>query len=98
MWKKFVTMMQNVDPKTVARTILGFVALANQIFAICGIDKLPINENDVYQCCSILFTIIMTVVNWWKNNSFTKNAIKADNYLNKLRLQDAVDAENGGEQ
>lgn len=76
--------MTNITAGTLARTIVLTLALLNQILAISGRPVLDIAESDIYQVISILFTIGASVVSFWKNNSFTENAIKADEYLKKL--------------
>ena len=72
----------NTKPKitsgTIARTIILILALINQVLALAGKDKIPVVENDIYQICSLAVTIVTSVWNWWKNNSFTPSAIKAD--------------------
>ena len=72
---------------TIARTIVLVLALLNQLLAIFGQrNKIPIAERiTIYQLVSILFTIGAAVWSWWKNNSVTKNAVKADEYLKELK-------------
>ena len=77
-----------ITAETIARTIVLAIALLNQIFAIFGRDQIPIAEDNVYQLVSILFTIGAAVWSWWKNNSVTQNAIKADEYLKELKDSD----------
>ena len=74
-----------ITAETIARTIVLVIALLNQIFAIFGRDQIPIAEDNVYQLVSILFTIGAAIWSWWKNNSVTKNAVKADEYLKELK-------------
>lgn len=81
--------MNNIQPGTIARTIVLALALLNQILAISGKQVIELAENDIYQVVSLLFTIGASIVTYWKNNSFTKNAIEADKYLNDLREQGA---------
>ncbi len=68
----------NIPSDTIARTIILILALINQVLALAGKDKIPVVENDIYQICSLAVTIVTSVWNWWKNNSFTPSAIKAD--------------------
>lgn len=78
-------MKTNVKSDTIARTIILVLALINQVLALTGKDKIPVVENDIYQICSLAVTIASSVWNWWKNNSFTKNAIAADEYKKQLK-------------
>lgn len=76
-------MKNNITAGTIARTIILILALANQILAMCGKQVLNIADDDIYQVVSILFTIGASAAAWWKNNSFTQNAINADKFLKK---------------
>ena len=75
----------SVKVHTIARTIILALALINQILAIAGKDKIPVIESDIYQICSLAVTVGSAVWSWWKNNSFTKSAIAADNYKAELK-------------
>lgn len=72
---------------TIARTVILAVALINQVLAILGKNKLPFADEDIYQVVTLLFTIASSAWAWWKNNSITKNAVKADEYLAGLKQQ-----------
>ena len=77
-------MNTKIQPDTIARTIVLALALLNQLLAIFGKGTIQIAENDIYQVVSIIWTIASAIVAWWYNNSFTKHAIRADNYLDSL--------------
>lgn len=46
---------------------------------------LPTESATVEQLVTTGLTVTAALVNWWKNNSFTPEAIKADGYLEQLR-------------
>ena len=77
--------MSKVTAGAVARTIVLLVALLNQILAMSGKQAVSIADNDIYQTVSLLFTIGAAVWGWWKNNSFTQEAIKADEVMTELK-------------
>ena len=77
--------MNNVTTGTIARTIVLILALANQVLAMCGKQVLNISDDDIYQTVSLLFTIGAAAVAWWKNNSFSQAAIKADEVMTELK-------------
>lgn len=79
--------MKKVKPDTIIRTIVLILALANQVLAIMGKQAIPVTEDEVYQLVTLLITIGAALWSWWKNNSFTLPAIKADEYLAKLRKE-----------
>ncbi len=76
--------MRKITDGTIARTLVLALALLNQLLAALGKETINIAEDDVYQTVSVLFTIGAAAVAWWKNNSFTDNAIEADKYKEKL--------------
>ena len=78
-------MNNNITAGTIARTIVLLLALANQVLAMCGKQVLNIADDDIYQVVSIVFTISASAVAWWKNNSFTQEAIKADKYKENIK-------------
>ena len=71
--------------ETLIRTVILIYALVNQILTYRGHSILPIGEEQVTELTSIAFTIVTALLAWWKNNSFTAEAIEADKYLAKLR-------------
>ena len=75
---------------TIARTIVLFIALANQVLAITGKEVFPVTEDQVYQIVTLIATVGAAVWAWWKNNSFTANAIVADEVLTELKNGKAV--------
>ena len=68
---------------TIARTIVLALALCNQLLAATGHSIIDIGNDDVYQLVSVLCTIGASVTAWWKNNSFTQPAIKADRWMKR---------------
>lgn len=75
----------NITAGTIARTIVLLLALANQVLAMCGKQVLNISDDDIYQVVSIVFTIGASAVAWWKNNSFSQTALKADKVMAELK-------------
>lgn len=70
---------------TIVRTIVLFLAIANQILAIFGKSILPIQEEQVNLLVTTGWTVLSALVAWWKNNSFTKEAIQADEIMAELK-------------
>ena len=61
------------------------LALINQILSAAGKPLLPIDSTQLEQLISTGFTTVSALVNWWFNNSFTKEAIQADTEFERLR-------------
>lgn len=74
-----------IKTETIIRTAVLVLALVNQVLTMCGKSPLPIKDEDLTQILSLCFTIGASVWSWWKNNSVTANAIKADEYLRELK-------------
>lgn len=70
-----------VKGDTIARTVVLFLALANQVMIAFGWNPINIEEESVYTLISTLVTLIAACVAWWENNSFTQAALKADEVL-----------------
>ena len=66
---------------TLIRTILLVLALINQILAVFGKSPIPIDDGTATNLISTAWTVIASLIAWWKNNSFTDKAIKADKML-----------------
>ncbi|MBR6558522.1 MAG: phage holin [Clostridia bacterium] len=74
-----------ISASTVTRTVVLAIALVNQILTAAGLNPLPFAEETVYELLAAVFTLGAAAVAWWKNNSFTDEAIAADAYMNKLK-------------
>lgn len=70
---------------TIARTIILFLALVNQLLSASGHAVIPIEDATVETLVSTAFTIITALVAWWKNNSFTAAARLGDFHMRKAR-------------
>ena len=62
-----------ISASTMARTAALALALPN-----------PLSEQ-LEQLVSTGITVAAALVNWWENNSFTPEAIEADQYLTRLK-------------
>lgn len=74
-----------VSKTTILRTVVLLLAIINQFLAILGKSPLPVDNNELSEWLSWGFTTTAAIWAWWKNNSFTKNAIKADESLKRLK-------------
>ena len=76
---------RTVSAATIASTAVLALALINQILSAAGKPVLPIESTQLEQLISTGFTTVSALVNWWFNNSFTKDAIQADAEFERLR-------------
>lgn len=77
--------MFKVKTDTIIRTVVLIIALVNQVLTVCGYSVLPITDDQVAELLSLILTIGASLWSWWKNNSFTQNAIEADEILECLK-------------
>ncbi|MFK4461635.1 phage holin [Bacillus safensis] len=85
--------MTNFDKGTVIRTVLLFMALINQFLIMVGKPVLPISEDQVtslaetlYLAFSMVFTLVTTLVAWFKNNYVTDKGKKQKEVLQQKGL------------
>lgn len=77
--------MKEINKETIIRTIVLVFALINQGLTIAGKNPLPFTEEEIGTAITYIITVIATIWTWWKNNSFTKEAVEADNLLKELK-------------
>lgn len=80
-------MTENLKTKmdTIIRLVILVLALINQILTSTGHPVLPIDNEMATQLITLLFTAFASIVAYWKNNSWTKEAKQADEYLKTLK-------------
>lgn len=69
---------------TIVRTILLSIALINMILRYMGKSPIYVLESDVLSFVDCAISVSIIVIGFWKNNSYTKNAMKADELLRQL--------------
>ena len=74
-----------VTSGTIARTLILILALTNQVLAMLGYKLIPIEDEQINDIVTLAFTVGSSLAAWWKNNSFTKKAILADEYLHDMK-------------
>ena len=77
----------NITAGTLARTACLLLALLNQVLCALGKSPLPIESETLNQLVTSGITVIAALVAWWKNNSFTKEAIAADKEYDRLKAK-----------
>lgn len=84
-----------MDKGTIIRTVVLAIALANQFFAMFGLEALPITEDEVtnivelgYKLFSAVFILVAATIAWFKNNYVTDKGKKQKEALKKAGLTD----------
>lgn len=74
-----------IETGTIVRTVLLVLALINQFLSISGHAVLPIEDAQVEVLLTTGITVVISVITWWKNNSFTQAAIRGDKEMISLK-------------
>lgn len=74
-----------ISKGTIVRTIMLVIVILNMILKHFGLDIINVSESEILSVLEMLIEIAVIIVTFWKNNSFTNNAIKADEFFKKLR-------------
>ena len=77
--------MKQISISTIARTGMLIFALVNQVLTMSGFNPLPWSDEEAYEGFTLALTVVSALWAWWKNNSFTQEAIKADEYMRELK-------------
>ena len=80
-------MNTNITAGTLARTACLLLALLIQVLCAIGKSPLPIESETLNQLVTSGITVVAALIAWWKNNSFTKEAIAADKEYNRLKAK-----------
>lgn len=76
-----------ISAGTIARTAVLALALTNQILSATGHSPLPIESAQLEQIITTGITVVASLVAWWENNSFTQQAIEADDFMKKMQAK-----------
>lgn len=76
-----------ISAGTIARTVILILALINQILTSTGHSIIPISDEMITQIITLIFTIVTSLIAWWKNNSFTKAALIGDEAKEKYKKE-----------
>ena len=71
--------------QAIVRLVVLVILLINQALIVFGLNPLPFSEEQIYEAVSSVATVVVALWAWWKNNSITKEAQQADEYLQELK-------------
>lgn len=77
-----------ISKSTITRTICVIIVLINVILEKMGVDLIDTNESEVAMFVETFVELAVIVVGFWKNNSFSPAAIRADELMKELRNSD----------
>ena len=77
-----------ISKGTIIRTIALAVVLINMVLKSLGKPVIDYDEGTVMYWLEIIIEIAVILVTFWKNNSFSEYAIKADEFLQQLKSEE----------
>ena len=75
--------IRNVKVGTWVRGILLIISFINMALSAAGKAPIPADYNELYTIVSVIFSILVGISAYWKNNSFTEAAQIADKFLHE---------------
>ena len=81
--KDILANIDNVKVGTWVRGILLIISLVNMALSAAGKAPIPADYNELYTIVSVVFSVLVGISAYWKNNSFTEAAQTADKYLHE---------------
>lgn len=81
--KDILANISNVKVGTWVRGILLIISFVNMALSAAGKAPIPTDYNELYTIVSVIFSVLVGISAYWKNNSFTEAAQTADKYLHE---------------
>lgn len=85
--------MNRPTKATIVRTIVYLAALVNMALTVMGKNPLPYPTEDIENAFTILLDCGAGIVGFWKNESYTKEAVVADS---QMKANKVIVKETGG--
>lgn len=76
---------EKITPGTIIRALCLILALVNLTLETMGKRIIPITDDQISELVTLVITIATSLVGFWKNNSFTQEAIIADGIMHDLK-------------
>ena len=74
-----------ISPSVYVRYILMLIAIVNVILTRTGLNPISVSEDVLYQTVSDILTLVVLIMNTWKDNPVTPEAIAANRYMKDLK-------------
>ena len=74
-----------ISKGTIVRTVMLVIVIINLVLKQLGHDLINVSESEILSVVEMIIELAVIVVSFWKNNSYTQNAIKADEFLKNLK-------------
>lgn len=74
-----------ISKGTIVRTIMLIIVIINLVLKQLGHDLINVSESEILTAVEMIIELAVIVVSFWKNNSYSEKAIKADEFLAVLK-------------
>ena len=76
---------EKITAGTIIRALCLILALINLTHETMGKKIIPVTDDQISELVTLVITIATSLVGFWKNNSFTQEAIIADGIMHELK-------------
>ena len=76
---------EKITAGTIIRALCLILALINLTLETMGKKIIPVTDDQISELVTLVITIATSLVGFWKNNSFTQEAIIADGIMHELK-------------
>lgn len=82
--------LKGITPEAITRIVVLLIALINAVLQIFGINTIPVTNDEASEIVSIVFLIIMTLYNTYKNFNVTPASQIAQNITDSIKNGELV--------
>ena len=82
--------MFGITKGTILRTGVLLLALVNTTLQLFGVEVLPFTEDELELGLTAVLNVVAGLVAWYKNNSLTPEARKADEVMRVLKAEKKI--------
>lgn len=82
--------LKGITPEAITRIVVLLIALINAVLQIFGINTIPITNDEASEIVSIVFLIIMTLYNTYKNFNVTTASQISQNITDSIKNGELV--------
>ena len=73
-YEEDTTIVPSISAGTITRTVLLFLSLINLVLGALGVSPIPVDSDQIAAVISSVFTVVMAIITWWKDNDITEKA------------------------
>ena len=74
-----------VPVATYVRWILAIILSVNTVLTYLGLNPIKVSENELYEIVTVVLNVVVLIINTYKNNSTSKEALISDQIMRALK-------------